>query len=221
MRLQLVELVLQLTRRLSCCCGHAQIRRKSIAASASCQTPATGCVHVVVHLVCSSKELQWSQYRYMMITRSLRALQAARTSASLCRLEVLAAKEPARQMSSGPTTATPPADASRGATADLCDVFLPDPVDVITESKVSIVAPLFRCRDSLPPTMHAPARPQASDGQLQCDETLPFLMIAHIALGRDYGGNLRFSGQAATVKCFENNPLVRKVPSIGNDRPSQ
>ena len=28
---------------------------------------------------------------------------------------------------------------------------------------------------------------------------------------RDYGGNLRFSGQAATVKCFENNPLVRKV----------
>ena len=28
---------------------------------------------------------------------------------------------------------------------------------------------------------------------------------------RDYGGHIRFNGQAATVKCFENNPLVRKV----------
>lgn len=28
---------------------------------------------------------------------------------------------------------------------------------------------------------------------------------------RDLGGNLRFSGQVSTVKCFENNPLVRKV----------
>ena len=28
---------------------------------------------------------------------------------------------------------------------------------------------------------------------------------------RDFGGHLRFKGQAATVKCFENNPLVRKV----------
>jgi hypothetical protein len=28
---------------------------------------------------------------------------------------------------------------------------------------------------------------------------------------RDLGGNLRFSGRVSTVKCFENNPLVRKV----------
>lgn len=28
---------------------------------------------------------------------------------------------------------------------------------------------------------------------------------------RDYGGNLRFSGRVATVKCYENNPLVRQV----------
>ena len=28
---------------------------------------------------------------------------------------------------------------------------------------------------------------------------------------RDLGGKLRFSGQVATVKCFENNPLVRKA----------
>jgi len=79
-----------------------------------------------------------------MIRRSQTVLQAARTAASACRVEMAAANHPARSLSSGPTTATPPADASRGATADLCDVFLPDPVDVITESKVSIVAPLFR-----------------------------------------------------------------------------
>ena len=28
---------------------------------------------------------------------------------------------------------------------------------------------------------------------------------------RDYGGLIRFFGQASTVKCFENNPLVRQV----------
>lgn len=33
----------------------------------------------------------------------------------------------------------------------------------------------------------------------------------HISTGRDFGGNLRFSGAVSTVKCFENNPLVRKV----------
>ncbi len=32
-----------------------------------------------------------------------------------------------------------------------------------------------------------------------------------LVLCRDYGGKLRFSGQVSTVKCFENNPLVRKV----------
>ncbi|KAK9818251.1 hypothetical protein WJX72_009589 [[Myrmecia] bisecta] len=75
----------------------------------------------------------------------------------------------------GPTTATPPADAARGATADLCDVFLPDPVDVVTEQKVQIVAPIFR----------------------------------------DYGGKLRFNGRAATVKCFENNPLALEENGTG------
>lgn len=36
---------------------------------------------------------------------------------------------------------------------------------------------------------------------------------------RDLGGRLRFSGQAATVKCFENNPLVRKaLEEQGNGR---
>eukprot|EP00884_Botryococcus_braunii_P004245 jgi/Botrbrau1/13821/Bobra.0056s0063.1 len=74
--------------------------------------------------------------------------------------------------SSGPSSNMyPPPDASRGATADLCDVFVPDPVDIITQRKVQIVEPIFR----------------------------------------DFGGNLRFSGKISTVKCFENNPLVRKA----------
>lgn len=38
----------------------------------------------------------------------------------------------------------PPADAARGATADLCDVHLPDPVDVVGQRKVQIVEPIFR-----------------------------------------------------------------------------
>jgi regulator of ribonuclease activity A len=83
-----------------------------------------------------------------------------------------AAAAAARSMAAqAPTTATPPADATRGATADLCDVFVPTPLDTVAACKfgVQIAAPIFR----------------------------------------DYGGNARFSGRAATVKCFENNPLVR------------
>lgn len=71
--------------------------------------------------------------------------------------------------SAGPKTATPPPNASRGATADLCDVFMPEPVDVVSKCTVQIAEPIFL----------------------------------------DFGGHSRFSGQAATVKCFENNPLVR------------
>jgi hypothetical protein len=39
---------------------------------------------------------------------------------------------------------------------------------------------------------------------------------------RDYGGKKTFSGQAATIKCYENNPLVRKVrgKSIKNNKPN-
>lgn len=47
-------------------------------------------------------------------------------------------------MSSGPTTATPPPDTARGATADLCDVFVPEAVDVVATRKVQIVEPVFR-----------------------------------------------------------------------------
>lgn len=66
---------------------------------------------------------------------------------------------------------TPPPDAARGATADLCDTFIKDPVDIVNQANVQILEPVFR----------------------------------------DFGGHSRFKGQAATVKCFENNPLVRKV----------
>ncbi|KIY98920.1 regulator of ribonuclease activity A [Monoraphidium neglectum] len=66
----------------------------------------------------------------------------------------------------------PEADADRAGTADLCDVFVPEPVDQITTRKVQ---------------------------------------IAHAGVFRDFGGRLKFSGQASTVSCFENNPLVRKA----------
>ena len=69
------------------------------------------------------------------------------------------------------STQTPPPDAARGATADLCDTFIKDPVDVVNQRDVQIMDPIFR----------------------------------------NFGGHTRFKGQAATVKCFENNPLVRKV----------
>lgn len=51
----------------------------------------------------------------------------------------------ARSFSSAlPSTATPPANSARGATADLCDVFVPDPVDQVTQAEVQIAQPMFR-----------------------------------------------------------------------------
>ena len=41
-------------------------------------------------------------------------------------------------------TSTPPPDAARGATADLCDVFLPDPVDLVSKRDVQIMEPIFQ-----------------------------------------------------------------------------
>lgn len=76
----------------------------------------------------------------------------------LCRLGTRSLELPARPLVSsivlscrgmaadaGPTTATPPPDAARGATADLCDVFFTDPVDTVRQHPVSIVEPIFRC----------------------------------------------------------------------------
>ena len=44
----------------------------------------------------------------------------------------------------GPSTLTPPPDTARGATADLCDVFITDSVDVVSQRKVQIMEPIFR-----------------------------------------------------------------------------
>ena len=47
----------------------------------------------------------------------------------------------------GKTNPNPPPDASRGATADLCDVHYPDPVDVLpdpSKQKEQIAEPVFR-----------------------------------------------------------------------------
>ncbi len=49
-----------------------------------------------------------------------------------------------RLMSDLPTTLTPPANNARGATADLCDVFVPEPVDKVTQCPVQIADPIFR-----------------------------------------------------------------------------
>ena len=49
-----------------------------------------------------------------------------------------------RCLSSGPKTATPPPDAARGATADLADMFITDPVDVVVQREVQIMEPVFR-----------------------------------------------------------------------------
>ncbi len=37
-------------------------------------------------------------------------------------------------------------------------------------------------------------------------------------LFKDYGGIIKFSGQVSTVKCYENNPLVRQVRVCAHQR---
>ena len=83
-------------------------------------------------------------------------------------------------------TQVPPPDLSRSGTADLCDIYHPENVDVIHDSQLKIAQPIFR--SSSPPD--------------------------HFPIGRrlrDYGGNAKCHGVISTVKCYENNPLVRKV----------
>ena len=50
----------------------------------------------------------------------------------------------ARCASGGPSNPYPPPDPSRGATADLCDVHVPDPVDATVQRDVQIAEPVFR-----------------------------------------------------------------------------
>jgi hypothetical protein len=117
----------------------------------------------------------------------------------------------------GPTTATPPPDASRGATADLADVFVPESVDVVAERSVHIMEPIFRCASRCCGREGAAAACWEVHGRSMQPAQQKTRLAAPAC--RDFGGNLRFSGQAATVKCFENNPLVRKaLEEKGNGR---
>ena len=79
------------------------------------------------------------------------ALRCAALSGSLpARLCLLAqAVLPDRGMrgmasGAGSATATPPPDLSRAGTADLCDVYVAEPVDKITHARVAIMEPIFR-----------------------------------------------------------------------------
>jgi regulator of ribonuclease activity A len=51
-----------------------------------------------------------------------------------------------------------------------------------------------------------------------CDQFIDELEVCEPLFG-DYGGELRFNGQIATIKCFEDNSLVREiVGEAGNGR---
>ena len=84
----------------------------------------------------------------MFAVRSSAARQLARLCAgpqcgakAVAALDAVAVKQ---HMSSGPKTATPPPNAARGATADLCDIYITDPVDVVSQRNVQIMEPIFR-----------------------------------------------------------------------------
>lgn len=72
---------------------------------------------------------------------ALRRLAPSLTSSSFTPTSLLRC-----MASSAPkTNQFPPPDAARGATADLCDVHYPDPVDVVVAApKVQIAQPVFR-----------------------------------------------------------------------------
>ena len=70
------------------------------------------------------------------------AFREARLPALMAALH--AAPDGSRCLSSGPKTATPPPDAARGATADLADMFITDPVDIVVQREVQIMEPVFR-----------------------------------------------------------------------------
>ena len=53
--------------------------------------------------------------------------------------------------------------------------------------------------------------PSSADSDVFSHLLLAVLTCIAFVLCRDFGGKLRFNGQVTTVKCFENNPLVRKV----------
>ena len=63
-------------------------------------------------------------------------------------------------------TQVPPPDLSRSGTADLCDIYHPENVDVIHDSQLKIVDPIFRS-SSLPDHFSIRLRPQRLRRQCQ------------------------------------------------------
>lgn len=63
---------------------------------------------------------------------------------SRCTAGDIRARDSQGTVLSGSSNPYPPPDASRGATADLCDVHLPDPVDIVCQRKIQIAEPIFR-----------------------------------------------------------------------------
>ncbi|HMS64497.1 MAG TPA: ribonuclease E activity regulator RraA [Ignavibacteria bacterium] len=52
-----------------------------------------------------------------------------------------------------------------------------------------------------------------------CDDNSDAVRVADPVGFRDFGGRKNFSGKIQTVKCFENNPLVRKaLEQSGEDK---
>jgi hypothetical protein len=51
----------------------------------------------------------------------------------------------ASMSSAGPQTLTPPPNTARGATADLADTYITDSVDIVSQRRLQIMEPIFRC----------------------------------------------------------------------------
>lgn len=86
--------------------------------------------------------------RRSLIPYALSASVAAAPLWSKCQMGTTSTQTAAAAATNaGKTNPNPPPDASRGATADLCDVHYPDPVDVLPDprsQKVQIAEPVFR-----------------------------------------------------------------------------
>lgn len=111
------------------------------------------------------------------------------------------------------TNPYPPPPPGRGATADLCDIHIKEPVDTIVEgSGVQIMQSIFRCpvEGGLCPghVKHSPSL-QPAPLPLSCANCRHTPTLNSALPCRDYGKRTRFSGQVSTVKCHESNPRVR------------
>lgn len=85
--------------------------------------------------------------RRSFVPYALSASVAAAPLWSKCQMGTTSSTAAATAAAVGKTNPNPPPDASRGATADLCDVHYTEPVDVLPDprkQKVQIAEPIFR-----------------------------------------------------------------------------